>query len=195
MTRPGFLAIDRITHAASISGRVSDGSNPLAGAEVVITDGPAAWKSRVAALLRGGPNARPDRTISDLDGFFGWIDLPAGIYQLKASLAGDRYATATASATVGPTLATVDVVLAPTTLTGKVSANVPAGPLAMARVRLVDSGESTYTSSGGTFTISPVEPGNNRTVEVSAPRYITATAQVTLQQGQSTTSAITLTHS
>ena len=195
MTRPGFLAIDRITHAASIAGHVSDGSSPLAGVEVVITDGPTAWKSRLAALLQGRPIARPDRALSDLNGFFGWIDLPAGIYQLKASLAGSRYAAATASATVGATLATVDLALAPTALTGTVSANVPGGPLAMARVRFVDSGESTYTSAGGTFTIAPVEAGTNRSVEVSAQRYVTATMQVTLQQGQSTTSAITLTHS
>ena len=197
MTRAGFLAIDRISHRASIAGLVGDGQVALAGVQVVISDGPAAWKSRVAALQQGRRAARPDLAISNGDGFFSWLDLPAGAYTLEAAAPDPRYAAATATATVTADAppATVSLVLVPTRLVGSVSADKPPGPLAMARVRLVDSNEVTFTAADGTFALSPIEPGSDRALEVSAQRYATAMVHVTLQTGQTTNTTITLKHS
>src|SRR5262245_25820400 len=101
MTRPGFQAIDTINHRAAIIGRTLDQrtQTPLTGVEVVITTGPTAWTARVAALQQGQPNARPDRMISDANGFFRWLDLPAGAYTLAATLPGTRYLAATGTFT------------------------------------------------------------------------------------------------
>ncbi len=199
MTRPGFQALDLISHRAAIVGRAIDQrtQTPLAGVAVVITSGPAAWTARVAALQQGQPNARPDRMISDGNGFFRWLDLPVGAYALSAALPGTRYATATGSATV---IATAPVSLAlalvPTTVTGIVKSNAAGTPpLANARVRFADSDDAAYTAVDGSYTLPAVESGTNRALEVSAQNYITITQPVTLSQGQTTTATlITLAH-
>jgi hypothetical protein len=199
VTRPGFQAIDLITHRAAIVGRAIDQRTQasLVGVAVVITGGPPAWSARLTALQQGQPGARPDRVISAANGFFRWLDLPVGVYSLNAALPGTRYATATGSATVvttGPV--SVDLALAPTTLIGTINATgSPAGPLANARVRFADSDGATYTAIDGSFTLSPIEAGTNRVLEVSAQNYVTTTRPVTLSQGQTTTaSIITLNH-
>ena len=198
MTRPGFLAIDLITHRAALVGRAIDqrAQTPLAGVEVVITNGPAAWNARLAALQQGQPGARPDRYVTDANGFFRWLDLPAGAYTLSAAVPGTRYAAATAAATVvATTVVSAELALVPTTVTGIVR-GAAAVPLAMARVRFADSDDVSYTASDGSFTLTPVEAGTNRALEVSAQNYNTTIQPVTLSQGQTTTAAtITLTHS
>jgi hypothetical protein len=198
MTRPGFLAIDLITHRAALIGRVIDqvAQTPLPGVDVVITSGPAAWLSRVAALRQGRPALRPELRLTDSAGAFRWLDLPAGAYTLTATIAGTGYGNATVTATVvtsGPVSA--ELALAPTTVNGIIKAGAPAAPLAMARVRFADSGDVTYTAADGSFRLSPVEAGA-RVLEVSAQNYITTTQTVTLSKGQTTTAPIiTLTHS
>ncbi len=197
--RPGFLVIDPIRHRAALVGRVIDQltQGPLANAIVEITDAPAAFKARRAALNQGRRDARPDVIATGDGGLFRWLDLPAGTYTLRASLADTRYAVATITATVvsdAPVF--TDLALAPTTLTGSVLADNPVGPLGMARIRVRDSGEITFTAGDGSFTLSPVEPGATRVIELSARRYVTATRTVALQRGQTTTiPAITLLHS
>ena len=191
MTRPGFQAIDLISHRAAIAGRAIDQRTqvPLPGVAVVITGGPPAWSARLAALQQGQPGARPDRMISDANGFVRWLDLPAGVYTLSAGLPGTRYATTTGSATVvtsGPVA--VNLALAPTTLIGTINAaGSPPSPHANARVRLADSDDATYTAADGSFTLSPVEAGTNRALEVSAPNHVTTIQPVTLSRGQTTT--------
>jgi len=199
MTRSGFLAIELITHRAAIVGRAIDqrAQTPLPGVEVVITSGPAAWTARLAALHQGHPDARPDRMISDGNGFFRWLDLPAGSYALRAALPGTRYGVATGTLDVvasGPVSAAL--ALPPTAVTGLIKGGAPAQPLAQARVRFADSDDTTYSAADGSFTLSPVEAGSNRVLEVSAQNHVTATQTVTLSQGQTVTAAtITLTHS
>jgi hypothetical protein len=190
MTRPGFLALDAIRHRAAIVGRVSDGAAPIAGVEVVITAGPAAWTARLTAIRQGKPAARPDRVVTDGAGFFVWLDLPAGSYTLRAQLADPRYAATTATVAVLATApGTADLVLAPTQLAGSVVAETPPVPLAMARIRIVDSGELAYTAADGSFLLSPIEPGTDRVIEVSAQRYTTLTSKVTVTTGHKTTTA------
>lgn len=199
MTRPGFQPIDRIAHRAALVGRTVDPrtASPLAGVVVTITSGPAAWTARLAALHQGQPAARPDQQLTDAQGFFRWLDLPAGAYTLGAALPGTRYAAATGSVTlVSTAVGSLELPLAPTAVTGIVKAGAPATPLAMARVRFPDSDDVGYTAADGSFTLSPVEVGAGRLLEVSAQNFITATQVVTLSQGQTTTVAIiTLTHS
>src|SRR6185503_21017483 len=150
MTRSGFLAIELITHRAAIVGRAIDqrAQTPLPGVEVVITSGPAAWTARLAALHQGHPDARPDRMISDGNGFFRWLDLPAGSYALRAALPGTRYGVATGTLDVvasGPVSAAL--ALLPTAVTGLIKGGAPAQPLAQARVRFADSDDTTYSAA------------------------------------------------
>jgi hypothetical protein len=199
MPAAGFLSIGLISHRAALVGRVIDQltQQPLPAVEVSITDAPAEFKARLAALRHGRPELEPERRTTGDDGSFRWINLPAGAYKLTAATSGKKYATAAATVNVSlgqPAIAEMD--LAPTAVTGFVKANSPAGPLAMARVRFVDSGELAYTGADGSFTLSAVEPGTNRTLEFSARRYVTATQAVTLQQGQIVNAnPITLNHS
>ena len=196
---PGFLAIGPIAHRAALVGRTIDKltQSPLPGVSVEITDSPAAYRAWLATLRQGRPGARPDRIATDSEGWFRWMDLPAGSYTLRASLPDPRYAAANATASVVESAAaSIEIALDPTALAGHVSADMPAGPLAMVRVRMRDSGEVTFTAGDGSFTLSPVEPGATRVIELSAQRYVTATRAVTLQRGQTTTiPAITLLHS
>ena len=196
---PGFVSIDPIRHRAALVGRVIDQrtQDPLANATVEITDAPAAYKARLATLRQGRPAARPDVIATGDGGVFRWLDLPAGTYTLRASLSDPRYAAVTMEATVtADAVACADLLLAPTAVTGNVSADQPLNPLAMARARMLDSGEVTFTAADGSFTLSPVEPGAARIIEFSARGYITATRTVVLPQGQTTAApAITLLHS
>jgi hypothetical protein len=192
MTRPGFQPIDRITHRAALVGHAIDlrTLSPLAGVVVAITGGPPAWFARVAALQQGRPSVRPDQTVTDPRGFFRWLDLPAGAYTLSASLPGTRYAAATGSITlVSTAVGTLELQLAPTAVTGIVNAGSPATPLPMARVRFADSDDVGYTAVDGSYTLSPLEAGTDRALEVSAQNFITTIQAVTLSQGQTTTAA------
>jgi hypothetical protein len=196
---PGFLSIDPITHRAALVGHVLDqlDRRPLPEVTVEIIDAPAAYQARLATLRQGRPSARPDRLVTDDHGLFRWLDLPVGAYTLRTSLSGTRYAIATTTASVvASTAASAEILLAPTAVTGTVRADTPAGPLAMVRVRMLDSGEVTFSAADGSFTLSPLEPGAARVIELSAQRYFTAKQTVKLQQGQiTTTPAITLLHS
>jgi hypothetical protein len=196
---PGFLSIDRITHRAALVGHVVDklDQRPLPDVIVAIIGAPAAYEARLATLRQGRPDASPDRLVTDDHGLFRWLDLPVGSYTLRASLPGTRYAIATATADViAGTAASAEILLVPTAVTGTVSADNPAGPLALVRVRMLDSGEVTFAAADGRFTLSPVEPGASRVIEFTAQRYVTATQTVMLAQGQTTTApAIILLHS
>jgi hypothetical protein len=194
-----MLSIDRITHRAALVGRVIDplDQRALPNATIEIIDAPDAYKSRLETLRQGRPGASPERIATDGNGAFRWLDLPAGTYTLRASLSDPRYAAVTAIASVpADRPASAEIPLAPTAIKGTINADQPAGPLAMARVRMLDSGEFTFSAADGGFTLSPVEPGTARVIELTAQGYVTATRTVTLQQGQIiTTPAITLLHS
>lgn len=186
--KPGTLALDPIGHRAALVGRAIDALSkvPLAGIALRIVDGPAAWQAR----FRGH-----DRMVTNGDGWYRYLDLPAGTYRIEATPPSGRYATAQRSvAVVAAGAATADLELAPTALTGIVSADTPNKPLAMARVRVVDSGEVTYTAGDGSYTLSPLDPGTDRTIELSAQRYVTSIQQVTLELGKTKTKSVTLVH-
>ncbi|MCW5803090.1 MAG: carboxypeptidase regulatory-like domain-containing protein [Deltaproteobacteria bacterium] len=180
----GFLRIDPIVHRAALAGRALDtlAKVGLPGIAVRIVDGPPAWKTKFRGREVATTNA---------DGWYRFLDLPAGTYRVEAAAPSSRYATAPKTIAVTATAASaLDLELAPTALTGVITAN--GKPLAMARIRLVDSGEVAYTGATGGYTLSPLEPGTNRTIELSAQRHVTATVQVTLPRGVTTTRSAAL---
>jgi hypothetical protein len=106
---------------------------------------------------------RPDRVLSAADGRFLLVDLPAGRYSLVATLpdGGTRYGEAHATARVSndtPEVSSVDLALPPTTLAGTVKGPGSA-PVALARVTVEGSGESTLTDDSGAFTLAGLETG------------------------------------
>jgi len=118
------------------------------------------------------------------------------ILMVEPSTAPTRPAVTMEATVTADAVACADLLLAPTAVTGNVSADQPLTPLAMARARMLDSGEVTFTAADGSFTLSPVEPGAARVIEFSARGYITVTQTVMLRPGQTTTApAITLLHS
>jgi Carboxypeptidase regulatory-like domain len=155
----------------AIVGTVRDAvtGRPLSGARVEIA-GAARFKQwlQTRALPHGAQwgelEERADRVRTAADGRFLFVDLPAGRYTIVATLpdAGTRYGAARASARVpGEAKAevpSVDLALPPTMLAGTVKG--PGSlPVALARVTVEGSGESTLTDDAGAFTLVGLETG------------------------------------
>jgi hypothetical protein len=186
-----FLEIGPITHRAAVVGRAVDARTrePLSGVRVAITSGPPAWLARLAVLREGRPATVADMIVTTSEGRFRWLDLPAGAYTLTATPSDPRYAPANGTATVAAAPAVIELALAPTALTGIVEGGSPPARLGMARVRFADGAEATHTAEDGTFTLSPVEPGTKRVLEITAARHRAATIVVALQHGVTTAAA------
>ena len=183
-----FWPLDPIAHRAALAGRALDALTQAAlpGIEIAIVDGPPAWKQLAAA------SSRRSIVRTDADGWYRYLDLPVGAYKLAATPPSTRYAAGSATVAVVATgAALADLSLAPTSITGIVTAGDTAKPLPMARIR-IDSGEITYTGSDGSYRLSPLEPGTNRVIEIRATRYVASTKQVTLQLGKPSTLSVTL---
>jgi hypothetical protein len=192
---------EEIRHQVAVAGRITDqlDGGPIAGAQVTIETAPAAFTEWLAlkalAFGRGWDSlaVRPDRALSKDDGRFHFGDLPDGTYTVTAEWLsqGSRYGTASGGATVsrgaGGTvkLATVDLVLPPTRVSGMVVAK--GSKVAMAEVRLKGGGESTFTDGQGGYVLSAIEPGQ-RTLRVQANGFAPAESGVTVgARGQSVT--------
>ncbi|WP_224245091.1 carboxypeptidase regulatory-like domain-containing protein [Hyalangium gracile] len=188
----GFVRVATRTHRLSIAGRVIDARTrkAVAGAEIVLTDGPEAWRSWLAASQRTSSAQRPELTRSSADGTFRFVDLPDGSYTLAARLpgSGTRYGTVSlqleASSQRSPfPLATL--ALPPTAIEGVISGADEAdgsAPVAMARVRVMGSGESALTDAEGRFLLHGIETGT-RTLQVSARGFSPAQLSAGLEQG------------
>lgn len=199
---------EQVRHQVAIAGVITDVQSrmALAGAWVIITDGPQEFKDWLArqAQQYGASWAAaadwPDRKRTARDGLYYFIDLPNGPYTLRASLPdfGTRYGTAqimvNVSRDANGNVARVaaDIVLSPTTLKGQVTGKNNAA-VVMARVRVGGSGEMTLTDDQGAYVLAGIEAGN-RTITVSVPGYQPATQAVALTQpGVVQTSNISLT--
>jgi hypothetical protein len=185
---------ETVRHQVAIAGRVVDAqlSQPLRGVLVRITSGPVEFMSglQLRALQYGedwvGMIERPDRTMSAGDGHFHFIDLPNGHYTLLASLpgTGSRYGTVQAQPTVSRgaggniVRVTVDMILPITTIKGKVTGS-GGSPLSMAKIRVLGSGEQTFSDVQGRYLLPGIEAGS-RDITVSAQGYQTNTRQITL---------------
>ncbi len=196
-----------VRHRAAISGRVTDGQTgrPLPGARVEITAGPPAFTGRLPLLAKQHGSRwetmeeRPDRTRAAADGFFRFLDLPAGQYTLTGTLpgSGSRYGTATAQVTLtadgqgNVSLQTAALALPATTVQGRVSGPADAA-VRLAEVRVQGSGERAWSDAQGNYVLSGVEAGS-RKLMVSARGFQTKSETVTLgQPGASTTRDVIL---
>ncbi len=186
--------IEPTRHRVAVSGVVTDdlSGKSLARATIEITAAPAAFETRLALRRRqhgarwAAMTQRPDRTRTAADGHFHFLDLPAGEYTLTASLptAGSRYGKTTADFEVAldglgnTVLAVADLTLPPTTVEGWLTeTGSPAAPVAMAEVRVVGSGEHTYSKADGFYSLRGLEKGR-RTVRVSARGFQTPPPQI-----------------
>jgi len=204
----GVTTWEIVRHRAAIAGRVKDAQTgqPLPGARIEITAGPPAFTGRLVLLAQQHGSRwetmaeRPDRTRAAADGFFRFLDLPAGQYTLTGSLpgSGTRYGTATAQVTLtadgqgNVSLGTVDLTLPVTTIQGRVSDAADAA-IRLAEVRVEGSGERAWSDAQGKYVLSGVEVGA-RKLTVSARGFETKSETVTLgQPGNVVTRDVTLT--
>jgi Carboxypeptidase regulatory-like domain len=184
---------------ASIFGVVTDAQTniPLAGADVLLTVYPAAFQNVLTVGMEGFGGGwstaleRPDRTQSNFNGEFRFLNLPDGNYTLSVTLPGTatRYGTGTATAAVAspsPTIA--NLTLPPTAVVGTVQGKVGSttAPVTLAFVSFLHSDENTYSDINGAYLFNAVEAGP-RSLIVSAQGFPTQTIATTLQQGITTT--------
>ena len=157
-----------LNRQVSIAGRVSNDQTgkAITGAWVEITAMPAKFARRcqLKALKYSAWEQmveRIDRTLTASDGFFYFADLPEGDYTLRVSVPGmgNRYRVKEISATVSELSKdkqVLQIALTPTTIKGKIT-NSNNQPVAMARVQLTDSLESTLSDSEGNFLLWGLE--------------------------------------
>jgi hypothetical protein len=174
----------------AITGIVRDAvtGRPLAGARVEVAGSARfdAWLG-TRALPHGddwdGMQERDDRALTGPEGRFLLVDLPPGRYTVVASLpdAGTRYGTASGTASVpreaGSDVPSVDLELAPTTIAGTVKGPAGSAAIALARVTVDGSSESTLTDTSGEYVLAALETGS-RTVRVAARGHESASRAV-----------------
>lgn len=196
-----MVKIEPTRHQVAVAGQVTDKETGrvVSGAQVAISTAPAAFNNWLAIKkLQYGERwesmtERPDRTRTASDGYYYFMDLPDGQYQLTASLpgSGSRYDTAQADITVARdskgnlTMVAAPFAMPPTTLKGKVSRKVSdteVTPVVMADIRMKGSGEHAFSNDKGEYRITGLEKGN-RTVQVSAKGLKTASQAASLSQG------------
>lgn len=190
------------SHQVAIAGQVSDKETGLTigNAIVEITAMPEKFQTkRSLQALRYGSGwetlaKRCDRTISAIDGFFYFLDLPPGEYTLTASLPGaaTRYKIATIAVNVTqnqPKFAFAKLTLSPSGIRGKVTDSQGVA-IARVNVKIPDSGESTVTDDKGNFELigleAPKQEKNKRTVTVvvSAKGYQEQTETLQFSLGE-----------
>jgi hypothetical protein len=206
MTMVAWQILEPTEHRAAIAGRAIDAMTklPIAGVKITITTMPASFQQWLSlrALSYGDSweslIRRPDRVTTKEDGFFHFMDLPDGVYTLSFSVPrqGSRYGTAQQDFAVvrdvnGNIALTIQPIeLTPTGASGKVLGYVAPGdpntlPLPMALIRVLGSGEQTYSGPDGGYAVVGVDPGG-RHLSITAPGYQPATRTTTIVKGQIT---------
>lgn len=150
-------------------------------------------KARVAIRYKGTdydpvPEAAMD---TDVDGSFGFFDVPPGLYDVTLQVPGyDDMTTQIELLNGEESSATYTVVASPENLTGQIHESGTRKKLAASRVQLIDqtSGDvvaETYTNAEGKFGFRGVAPGKF-TLKIDADGYFTSTAQVEVTKGERT---------
>jgi hypothetical protein len=189
----------RIRHVVSIAGAVQDRATRtrIGGARVEITEGPPAFQAMLAAQAADPAwqhrQERPDRTVSQSDGIFIFVDLPSGPHRLRVSAPemGSRYG----AVEVGPievqavpaegpfSAARADVDLPPTRIRGVVTDAVTGRAIPAARVRLLGDTTVVKTGDDGAYDLSRQIAGKP-TLQATALRFQPKTRQLELAAGQ-----------
>ncbi len=194
-----WLKLEAKVHQVAIAGQVCDRetSQPIHQARVKIVGMPDSLKAKLALKAKQyGTNwenlpERLDQTYSKIDGFFHFLDLPEGKYQLHVSLpgTGTRYGEAQTEVNLDHNgdkikLAAADISLPPTALKGKVT-NTDNTPVVMAKIQVVGSSEYTFSDGEGKYLLTGLEgSGTNRTVQVSVQVYQLSFQDVQLNRGE-----------
>lgn len=190
-----------VRHQIAIAGWVTDEKTgrPIGGARVEIKEAPRDfqdWLTVKAGQYGAGWETmaeRPDRTHTEADGSYYFLDLPDGDYRLTASLpdSGSRYGTAKSEQPVKISrnakgkinLTTVNLALPPTALSGIITDRKKTSmAVVMADVGLKGSAERAFTDAGGHYLFTGLEAGK-RTVLVAAQGYEKQSQTVELTRG------------
>jgi hypothetical protein len=157
-----------------------------------------------------GKNSHPERTQTNADGWFYFTNLPAGFYQIEASLPGSemRYCNAQGQIEIGEEKQhpiqqeenidlfdkiRVELELKPTTLLGKVTSGDEMEVIGMAKVQIQGSGEDTFSLSEFTkqkqgewnYRLVGISARNTPlTVVASARGYLTNQKEISIQPGE-----------
>lgn len=207
-----------IRHVVSIGGvvrepRADGGANGqgvreyrIQGALVEILDGPPAFETMRNAQAEDPAwhrlRERIDRTRTQADGVFYFLDLPEGNYNLRISVPemGTRYgaieieSVAVPAAPVGEQVqfANIDVDLSPTRIHGVVQHADTGEPIAGAKVRLRGDTNIIRTNDSGQYDLTRLVAGNP-SLEVTAANFEITRQVVPLQPGQDQEITVTLT--
>ena len=194
-----MIVFETIRHAVSVSGKVSDALSgfALAGAWVEIVTGPADFEDE-RATLSAAPGwdqmaQRIDRTFSQADGSYAFIDLPAGTYQLKVSLpqAGRRYGSLAINnvAVSGQRdsagrvqIALADAALTPTQVQGSVTRQDNNQPIAGASIGLRGDTHSVLSDANGHYLLRDLD-AVSPTVTAAAANFKPFSQAVNLTPG------------
>jgi hypothetical protein len=185
--------IETVRHRVALAGQVIDTvtGKMIAEADVAMTSMPPSFQKRLN-VYRSQFGAewdarmeRPDRTRSRADGQFYFLDLPDGIYGLRASVRifGSRYGAMEQKVTVSRNakgtykLEWSVLGLSPTAVKGTISSRKTS--VSFARVRVQGSGETAFTDADGRYLIAGIEPGK-RTLLVYAQGYRTISQRVSI---------------
>lgn len=194
-----WLKLEPKVHQVAIAGQVRDRetSQPIHKARVKIVGMPDSLKTKLALKAKQygaeweNLPERLDQTYSKIDGFFHFLDLPEGKYQLAVSLpgTGTRYGEAQKEVEICHDgdkikLTAADISLPPTALKGAVT-NTDNIPLVMAKIQVVGSGEYIFSDGEGKYLLTALEgSGTNRTVQVSVQGYQLSSQDVQLNRGE-----------
>ncbi len=195
---------EKVRHQVAILGHVRNAQTDeaLEGIVVRISDGPPEFMERVSFLeqLYGEENwaemkVRLDQTRTARDGNYHFMDLPEGDYTLLASFSqatrrfGSDERTATVAHDNGIIWDRVNFQLPVSTLKGRVTSAEDDGDanddddddeaIHMAEVRVLGSGERTFSDGDGNYSLVGIEYGE-RTVAADAMGYHGEIATVTI---------------
>lgn len=185
----------------AIAGQVRDKETqlPIPGVLVEISQESGKFKNWLTLhKLQYGENwekmlKRPDRTLTAIDGYFYFINLPDGKYTLTVSLpgTGTRYGSIKQEVQVSHDsdsikLSFVDVALPPTAIKGQITdSQKELKPVVMAKVQVEGRGESTFSDSKGNYLLNGIEATKTQcAVKVSAQGYQQASKDIHLKQGE-----------
>jgi hypothetical protein len=178
---------ETISHKVSVAGRVTDSrtGKPVSKARVSITTSPAVFKSFLALRAEQYGNAwdlmpeRPDRTITDENGHYHFLDLPGGKYKIAAMLSdrNTRYGKSSTEVDVSDKSAEnfkhsmADIELPSNSVSGVVTDKDSGQPILFAEIRVRGSGESCLSNSKGEYSLNGFEAASRRLIEVSIRGY------------------------